>query len=1030
MSSPPTVHTYGSKCRLTPVAQPLPARTYDGIPPITAQFFYSSVIPIDDPLSTGTIAGASDTRTTRGQTRPFSLGDNNALEKAWLSFLSDDDSKSHEQLIQQGTLSSPIEKANANKLALLVRHLAAKHSQKHGGMLQLSSAEGYASSNLNTPIAVCCPDLFIDVSTELQNTFCALVRKHQPLLGQDNVVQEVMMEMRRRGSADATSEEVRPRSGENTSMRPRADSARSWQMGIVGSFSPRREAATEFSQPHKESVLSVVEAKMRERSDSQPSEQTSRPSTPGTGISLRPPTVDDGISGKPFLRAGIRQRPQDGYTTSFPPIDVPSINNAEEHGARRPIKEQETVGIRTRANTMQAATASDASYRREAIDVVVGVSRLHMVSIPALQMKPIYWSPVNDIAVVLRATWFYRDTMLPIPPSVANQLEAGYRELRPYTETWSDELRCAIDVGPLGEEKVSHRLWPEDMAHSSGGDKQIISDPRISTDPFCAASCFCGEAAAEGSVDSTPKVGTATQHRSYANYHVIYKDASRAFLLKPSLKPSSYYGRRPVAKIMKGMNIGIPVVRGFDRQAWEHIHDKKSSQATVHQPASSASDPPEVVRQGVCAACKEEKERGQVTDLVLVIHGIGQKFAERVESFHFTHAITAFRREVNLELRKPEVKGVLREDQNGIMVLPINWRHTLSFEDGGPMTENDKATHVPDGFSLKDIEPSSIPAVRSMISDVMFDIPFYLSHHKRKMIEALVTEANRVYRLWCRNNPGFTEKGRVHLIGHSLGSAMAIEILSRQPTRVPRLDLSTRLPQAGFFEFDTNNLFLVGSPAGFFLLLERGMLEPRRGRVKPGADPGEINSPDVTGEVGRFGCVAVDNIYNVLAKEDPIAYLLNGTIDPVYAASLRVAHVPSSASSIFKFVGNAVRSFIPGTISTSAATAPTSMPKPSVTRLPSQLELEVHDFTREEIAERKAYLLNDNGQIDYYLKSSGGPLEIQYLNMLGAHTCYWTSQDFIRMLCIEVGRKPGRKNTIPAMRAQKMAKRVVVSGDL
>ncbi|KAI8283739.1 hypothetical protein K4K59_007649 [Colletotrichum sp. SAR11_240] len=517
-------------------------------------------------------------------------------------------------------------------------------------------------------------------------------------------------------------------------------------------------------------------------------------------------------------------------------------------------------------------------------------------------------------------------------------------------------------------------------------------------------------------------------HRSYASYHVIYKDASRAFLLKPSLKPSAYYGRRPVAKIMKGMTIGIPVVRGFDRETWERIHDKKGRGDTNSQSKSPTSDTAESGGQDfLCPACKAEKEQGQVTDLVMVVHGIGQKFAERVESFHFTHAINAFRREVNMELCNPVVKAVLRDDQNGIMVLPINWRHTLSFEDGGPMTEEDKATHVPDGFSLKDIEPGSIPAVRSMISDVMFDIPFYMSHHKGKMIKALVTEANRVYRLWCRNNPGFAEKGRVHLIGHSLGSAMAIDILSRQPTRVPRLDMSIKLPGADFFEFDTNNLFLVGSPAGFFLLLERGMLQPRRGRVKPGADPSDIHAPDVTGQVGRFGCIAVDNIYNVLAKEDPIAYLLNGTIDPVYASSLKTAHVPSTTSSIFKYVGNAMRSLVPGATPSPAAIEPAATPKPSVVRLPSQLELEVHDFTREEIAERKAYLLNDNGQIDYYLRYGGGPLEIQYLNMLSAHTCYWTSQDFIRMLCMEVGRKPGRQNTIPAMRAQKATKRIIVN---
>lgn len=146
------------------------------------------------------------------------------------------------------------------------------------------------------------------------------------------------------------------------------------------------------------------------------------------------------------------------------------------------------------------------------------------------------------------------------------------------------------------------------------------------------------------------------------------------------------------------------------------------------------------------------------------------------------------------------------------------------------------------------------------------------------MIKALVQEANRVYRLWCANNPGFAEKGRVHLIGHSLGSAMAVEILSKQPTRVSPLDLKMPAPGTTSFEFDTTSLFLLGSPAAFFLLLERGNLVPRRGRVKPGADPADANSDDIAGEAGSLGCMSVDNVYNILAREDPIAYLLNGTV--------------------------------------------------------------------------------------------------------------------------------------------------------
>jgi hypothetical protein len=484
---------------------------------------------------------------------------------------------------------------------------------------------------------------------------------------------------------------------------------------------------------------------------------------------------------------------------------------------------------------------------------------------------------------------------------------------------------------------------------------------------------------------------------------------------------------------MKGITVGLPVVRGFDQAAWERVHDKRAASRSKNPtPATPAAELRQTAEQGGCPGCQLDKDRGQVTDLVLIAHGIGQKLSERVESFHFTHAVNAFRRAVNIELETPTVKAVLRPEQNGIMVLPVNWRHLLDFEDTDPTSEEDRAAYSPEGFTLKDIEPPTIPAVRSMISDVMFDIPYYMSHLKPKMIAALVGEANRVYRLWCSNNPGFAEKGRVHLIAHSLGSAMAIEVLSKQPTRVPRpLDLSSPTPDTRFFEFDTTNLFLLGSPAGFFLLLERGGLVPRRGRLKPGADAADTVAKDVVGDVGVFGCIAVDNIYNILAKEDPIAYLLNGTIDPVYAAGLKVAYVPSISTSFFKSVGDAVRGLAGGSTSASPTTSgggvDSQRPKkpPPVARLPSQLELEVHDFSREEIAERKAFLLNDNGQIDYFLRSGGGPLEIQYLNMLSAHTSYWTNQDLIRLLCLEIGRVPGRGHALGSMRAVKVKGRFV-----
>ncbi|KAL2260460.1 hypothetical protein VTK26DRAFT_5518 [Humicola hyalothermophila] len=1011
MALPDSIHTFGPACRLAPVPEPEPtSKELQGIPPIRAQFFYASPISIDDPLAAATIVGSSSSSSSSSDPnkplRPFSAADNIALERAWLGLASDRARRNHTHAARNRSPSPGLSRENAEKLAAIVALLAQKHKEKHDreglgpGSAQAQGCGGAAASTPGTPapqhdggVPVCCAELPLDASAELRKEFCAVTRRRQQSLDHDRVLEGVMAHMARLRSADADDGALpAPAAGLPPGSRP---------VQVVGSVGSRLSVASGEGVPLASSLPG------------------------GSTIPARPPVLDDGISGKPFVRVEPTSRSNRSSTIGTP----------DERAARG--KDQD----RARGDSRASARPVVEQRLEDSVEVPVGISRLHMVSLPVLQMKPIYWSPLNDVATVLRATWFYRDTMVPVEPDVANQLEAGYRELRPWTETWADELKSALDVGPLGEEKISHRLWPDPADKRFTTKDGSPPEPPISSDPFCAGRCFRGEAAAEGSLEPVhSEKATALppiENRTYASYHVIYKDSATAFLLKPSQKPSAYYGRKPVSKIMKGVTVGLPVVRGFDRAEWEKVHDKRAASRTKTLGAESyPAARSETAEQRGCPGCQLEKDRGQVTDLVLIAHGIGQKLSERVESFHFTHAVNGFRRAVNIELENPTVRSVLRPGQNGIMVLPVNWRHLVSFEDDGPTSEEDRDTYAPEGFDLKDIEPRSIPAIRSMISDVMFDVPFYMSRHKPKMIAALVGEANRVYRLWCRNNPGFAEKGRVHLIGHSLGSAMAIEVLSQQPTRVPRLDLSNPVPDTRFFEFDTTNLFLLGSPAGFFLLLERGALLPRRGRLKPGADAADTVAKDVVGEVGMFGCIAVDNIYNILAKEDPIAYLLNGTIDPVYAASLKTAYVPSVTTSFFKSVGNAVIRGITGSARphyhypAHPSTLPQfdgKLPPALMPRLPSQLELEVHDFSREEIAEKKAFLLNDNGQIDYFLRSGGGPLEIQYLNMLSAHTSYWTNQDLIRFLCIEIGRAPGRENALAELRAVTKKGRVLGS---
>ncbi|KAJ5610901.1 hypothetical protein N7510_007620 [Penicillium lagena] len=728
---------------------------------------------------------------------------------------------------------------------------------------------------------------------------------------------------------------------------------------------------------------------------------------------------DASISGSPFARAPISQRSHSPLGRSVESLslrdegqgEIPR-SSAAHRLASKPSGLRASLGPDEMAqNSSRDGTESTAPQ----LMIPVGVSRLHLVELPNLKMKPIYWSPLHDISSVLRATWFYRNTMLPVETDLANKLEEGYNYLKPWTETWQDELNSCMENGAAAEMKIVHRLFSKDDSLSRPETAQ--GQQSVDSEEAVHHMTFENNQAAGGTAAHLEAI------KPYVNSSAIYVDAKNAQILRPSLLPSVSRGRRPLSAIRKGRQIGIPVVRGFSRKLWDKLHPSKPNPIDVRhyirrtQSRDSAAAP----GQQICYGCRMEELRPQPTDLVLVIHGIGQKLSERMESYHFTHAINAFRREVNMELNNEPVWPHVRQDHGGIMVLPVNWRSTLSLEEAN--IDSPTSEDLPNQFSLADITPQTLPAVRALISDVMLDIPYYLSHHKPKMIKAVVREANRVYRLWCKNNPHFREHGRVHLLAHSLGSVMALDILSHQPTHVPQFDFSTTPLHHDIFEFDTRHLFLCGSPVGFFLLLNKASLLPRKGRDKPGSE-GEDRLRGVAGDADKYGCLAVDNLYNIMHTTDPIAYRVNAAVDTDLSNSLKTAAIPSSTStfwqslsSVFRWSPNSSSAFIP---SLPTSTTITGATRPAaISKLPSNVELETHDFTREEIAEKRMLLLNDNGQIDFYLSGGGGPLNIQYLNMLSAHSSYWTLADFVRFFVIELARKPGREGTLRAFRAEK-----------
>ena len=696
----------------------------------------------------------------------------------------------------------------------------------------------------------------------------------------------------------------------------------------------------------------------------------------------------------------------------------------DRDGSRHPGS-RSSIGEHVSQSTARSGLSSGESRKLPTAQVPVGLSRLHMVDLPALQLKPIYWISPQDVSSVVRGTWFFKKTMYPVDSQVANQLEKGYMYMKPWSLTYADEVQSCLDNVPDAEKRVVFRLWPKgkDTIHAESPNTNSPQPNTNLQSPTAAERAFGMAVEATDNGENTA-AGSFGPDEQYSECSVIYANDRDAQILYPSQLPRdrTFFtaASRPLGPIRKGKVVGIPVIRGFDYALWEKIHpSKKSELATQAKAGAQASQSGVVATQdprNVCPACTVQEDRPKVTDLILVIHGIGQKLSEKMESFKFTHSINTLRRHINVELESGAVRPWLRNDLGGVMVLPINWRSTLSLDDHH--VDEAKKNVGKDAFTLKDITIPTIPIVRDLISDVMLDIPYYLSDHKAKMVAAVTREANRVYRLWCANNPGFAASGRVHLIAHSLGSVMAVDILSNQPTQLPAtLDLHSENISTTMLEFDTKSLFFCGSPAGFFLLLNKASLLPRRGRRKPGLDLEDVLDAEHEGEAGTWGCLAVDNVYNIMHKNDPIACCLNACVSVSYSKSILPATVPSSTGWMEFLAAIGLGSGARATLPATNLDAPPV--RPAQNRLPSTIELEAHNFSEEEIAEKKMYRLNDNGQIDYYLSSGGGPLEIQYLNMLGAHSSYWVLRDFVRFVVVEVGREFGRDHTARGCRAVK-----------
>ncbi len=319
----------------------------------------------------------------------------------------------------------------------------------------------------------------------------------------------------------------------------------------------------------------------------------------------------------------------------------------------------------------------------------------------------------------------------------------------------------------------------------------------------------------------------------------------------------------------------------------------------------------------------------EIEHLILVTHGIGQRLGLRMESVNFIHDVNVLRKTLKTVYESsPDLQALNSEVDKlpkncRIQVLPVVWRHLLdfpkqSFQDNRreqDLTDTNSAGDEEVYPSLDDITVEGVPAVRNLITDLALDILLYQSAYREHIAGIVQRECNRVYDLFLQRNPSF--KGKVSLVGHSLGSAILFDILCRQKDTgrvLPSSNLHRR--QRSYVDskckpdrtqdlglvFDVEDFYCLGSPLGLYQMLKGRRIAGRdnlhRKPAESPLDPGSMDDPFLGASLEQSATTAkqpeilsitlsspkCQQLFNIFHNADCIAYRLEPLISPSMSA--------------------------------------------------------------------------------------------------------------------------------------------------
>ncbi|KAI7854929.1 DDHD domain-containing protein [Circinella umbellata] len=372
---------------------------------------------------------------------------------------------------------------------------------------------------------------------------------------------------------------------------------------------------------------------------------------------------------------------------------------------------------------------------------------------------------------------------------------------------------------------------------------------------------------------------------------------------------------------------------------------------------------------------------------------------------------------------------------NGIQVLPVPWRKGVRFG----LTVKDQISSggeadlgMPDGDdgspTLDELTVDSVPNIRNMVSDVIMDVPLYLTpKYREQMTITLCKLINRIYLRFISKHPDFLERnGQVSIVGHSLGALIAFDMLSSQPMNSSSTDMKNQVLAA--LEQNTNhdmlskslmftaqNFFALGSPAGVMLLLKGYRIASRKEFLKSGTVP---NRRPV-----QFCYPAVENLYNIFHKSDPVAYRLEPLISRQYGTNLKPEPIPR-INELMKAQFKAASKKGSTKNITNRAGAMYESIKYGLT---ANLVMRGLGLSRQQMYDdmasvnnsddennshtplniysegaRRLRMLNRSGRVDYCLQENH--LENPYWSALSTHLQYWKDMDIAAFLTREIYR--------------------------